>query len=249
MKRKPTVAGFFYPSDPDVLKKMVNELLEKCEKFELKGKLKALVVPHAGYVYSGIVAAAGFRLLKNEKKVVLIGPSHQAFVEGVVTSSYEFWETPLGDVKTYESDLFPVFDPAHDHEHSIEVQLPFLQTVLKDFEILPIATGSILFKELAESVEKLLNDDTIIIVSSDLSHYYPYKKALEVDSLANESIPNLDTEKAEKIEACGKTGILAVMELAKKLKWKAEIVDYKTSGDTAGDKSKVVGYGCYVFYE
>ena len=143
----------------------------------------------------------------------------------------------------------PVFEETHYHEHSIEVQLPFLQEVLEDFEILPIATGEIDHEELAEKIEKLIDDDTVIIVSSDLSHYYTYKKAMEIDALANEVIPNLDIEKTVEVEACGKTGILALMQLAKKNKWKAKIVDYKTSGDTAGDKSKVVGYGCYVFYE
>lgn len=251
--RKPAVSGMFYPSEPQELRKMAQKFISQAKPRKFKGKLKAIVSPHAGYIYSGQVAGAAYSLVKglgqkNEWKVVVLGPSHFVPFAGAANSGADFWETPLGKIKTEEKG-FEKYPDAHRKEHSIEVQMPFLQCVLEKFTINPIVFGDIWHEELAEKIIHLLDGDTIIVASSDLSHYYPYDEAVELDSAANTAIPKLDTETAAGIEACGLTGILAVMHIAKKLGWRGEFVDYKNSGDTAGDKDSVVGYGAYAFYK
>jgi AmmeMemoRadiSam system protein B len=247
MKREAVVAGMFYPEDKKKLKSQIEDFIKNAKAVEINGKLKGLIVPHAGYIYSGIVAAAGYRLLKDQKRIILVGPSHRVMFEGFASSDYNYWETPLGDVKTIKNHGIVTINEAHDYEHSLEVQLPFLQVMLKDFKILPISVGKADYKKLADKLSEII-EDGIVIVSSDLSHYYPYKTAMKVDSEANKAIPALDVEEAKDIEACGKIGILALMEMAKKHKWKGKLVDYRNSGDTAGSREQVVGYGCYAFY-
>lgn len=260
--RKAQFAGSFYPSGPLELAEMVDGFLKTPLRPAVAGlrwgqgaKLKAIIVPHAGYIYSGVVAASGYRLLKSLKflkRVVLIGPSHSEYFKGVVLDESDFWETPLGRVPVSHLRHLSNLGSTKD-EHSLEVQVPFLQRVMGEFEIVPILTGEIEAEDLSDRLLKFLkllkDEKNIIIVSSDLSHYYPYDEAVRIDRTANEAIPALDIERVEKkVEACGKTGILAIMHLAKKLGWKGMFLDYKNSGDTAGDKTRVVGYGCYGFY-
>lgn len=254
--RQAKFAGTFYPEEASVLKEMVDGFINESASVKLpeKGKLKAIIVPHAGYIYSGIVAGAGFKLITNDqvpitkKAVVIIGPSHNEYFEGAVTDDSDFWENPLGKVKLGKLDAFKKFGEAHKNEHSIEVQIPFLQRTLKNFEIIPIMTGEAEPKLLAEELLRL--KDAFFVISSDLSHYYPYDEAVEIDRAACEAIPTLDIGRTEKeVEACGKTGILTIMQMAKNLGWKGRLIDYQNSGDTAGDKMRVVGYGCYGFYE
>ncbi|VVC00259.1 Memo-like protein [uncultured archaeon] len=250
--RQPAVAGMFYPAKANELAKIVDSFLAKIPGRKFPGKLMAFVSPHAGYIYSGIVAASAFSLLKGldrkkEWKIILLGPAHQVHLQGAAASGSKSWETPLGRVETTESGL-PVSREAHAREHSIEVQIPFLQRTLKKFKITPIVFGEIDAKALAEMLIPLIDSGTIIIASSDLSHYYPYEQALKLDATANASVPALDIKGAEHCEACGLTGILALMHIAKKMKWKGEFLDYKNSGDTAGDMRQVVGYGAYAFY-
>lgn len=251
--RKASFAGSFYPEDPLELRALVDGFITSSKSVSLpKGaKLKAIMVPHAGYVYSGIVAASGYKLLKSLRalrEVIIIGPSHNKYFRGAVVDDSDYWETPLGKVRLDKLDEFGKFGEAHKHEHSLEVQIPFLQRVLKDFEILPIMYGEIDPENLANDLMKINTD--MIVVSSDLSHYYPYEEAVRIDRAANEAIPSLDIERAEReVEACGKTGILATMQMAVKMGWKGIFIDYRNSGDTAGDRDRVVGYGCYGFYE
>jgi AmmeMemoRadiSam system protein B len=253
--RRPAVAGQFYSGRREDLMRKVMTLLQEGAKISVPGKLKALVVPHAGYDYSGIVAASGFRLLSDQdfKIFLVLGPSHFFSFQGASLSVCDFWETPLGQVKVARrqpSDLVRDLPEAHVNEHSLEVQLPFLQMLGKQFEIVPILTGEIKPEILAAEIVKFLTPQTFVIVSSDLSHYYPYEKAVSLDRTANQAVPSLDYARAEaEVEACGKTAILTLMQLARQLNWKGQLIDYKNSGDTSGDKRQVVGYGCYAFYE
>ncbi len=251
--RKPAVAGAFYPSDKESLNQMIDDFLHDCKKPKIKGKVKALIVPHAGYVYSGIVAAAGYNLIKgaNIKKVLLIGPSHYVPFEGSAIPESNIWRTPLGEVnvkKLSTGGLIKQFEEPFIQEHSLEVQVPFLQKVIPDFELYPLCLGEVNSEALANQLEDFaLRDDVIIVVSSDLSHFYTYEEAKELDQKANIYFPRLDIEDAKKVEACGIKGILTLLYLAETLHLKGHFIDYKNSGDTAGDKSRVVGYGCYVF--
>lgn len=253
--RQARFPGSFYPGDSVELGKVVDGFLSEAKSTVLPNgtELKAIIVPHAGYEYSGIVAGAGYKLLrssfKDEKiKSVVLGPSHYAAFEGVITDDNDYWETPLGKVKVDKSRRVGRLGEVGG-EHSIEVQVPFLQKSLKDFEVLPLMYGDIKCKKLSEMLLPLADENTVFVVSSDLSHYYTYDEAVGIDKASNEFIPKMDIERAESdVEACGKTGILALMLLGKKLEWKGIFLDYRNSGDTGGEKSRVVGYGAYAFY-
>lgn len=250
MIRKPVVAGSFYPKNKKDLEKMIVSFLEniKTEKINAKG----FIMPHAGYIYSGKVAAFGYKIIKSlkVKRVILLGPSHFIPFVGSSISTCEFWETPLGKVKVEKvKTKFFNFPEAHKYEHSIEVQLPFLQKVLDNFIIIPISIGYDDYNFIANQIEKLIDNKTIIIASSDLSHYHSYETAIKIDEKANKSIPNLDIKNAKKIEACGKIAILSLMKVAISNKWVGKKLFYANSGDITGDKNQVVGYGCYAFYE
>lgn len=267
--RPPAVAGAFYPELKIELESMViGYLTEGKSLFRLKipqeKRLRAIIVPHAGYIYSGVVAAAGFSLIKKDglgknSRILLIGPSHHVAFEGLATSSYKEWLTPLGKIEVdpltfkmvhqYPDDVV-LLNAAHVQEHCLEVEVPFLQMVLPRFSLIPLITGEGDPKKFSMILDEFEKDIDLFVVSSDLSHYYPYEVAKMLDQKANEAIPTLDIGKVDKeVEACGKQGILTIMHLAKKNNWQGIFVDYKNSGDTAGKKNTVVGYGCYAFYE
>ncbi len=253
MIREPAVSGTFYPSDKHELSQMIDKFLLDAKPV-FNGKLKAIIVPHAGYIYSGPIAAYAYKLIKDYKKIILIGPSHQVYFYGAAYDESEFWQTPLGKVKIYrpniDSEILAPMEAAHLQEHSVEVQIPFLQKVLKDFEILPIVTGEVTPKELSEIIVQLLDENTLLIISSDLSHYLPYKEAVAADSVTCSAIANNNLpEFASKGDACGKTGIEVVMHIAKKLGWKCSLLKYANSGDTAGDKRRVVGYASFAYFK
>lgn len=245
--RKAMYAGSFYPEEKGALFGMVDSLLAKASAKKLPARLRALVVPHAGYVYSGPVAAFAYRALAlaGPKRVVLLGPSHQAYFEGVYGFGGE-WESPLGKIAV-QNFGFPVMDD--DAEHSLEVQLPFLQVALKKFEFVPVIYGVTAPDALAKISQDALGADGVIIASSDLSHYFPYEKAKHADKQTIDAALALDLDKFMEIgDACGKTGIAALIILAKKHKWRTVLLDYRNSGDTAGDKGSVVGYAAIAFY-
>lgn len=220
-----SVAGSFMPFSEKDQDGIVKDFLERIGDNSVPGKIKAIIVPHAGYIYSGIVAAYGYKLLmnKNFENVILVGPSHREYIEGVVEE--------IAD-------------------HSVEVQLPFIRYVLPKAKIYPMVYGEINYQGLAKEIKKKMKEQSVIVISSDLSHFYPYNLAKTIDRIANQAIPQVDLEMVKtKVEACGITGILALLFIAKELNWKGKLIKYLNSGDTGGDKSSVVGYGSYLFYE
>lgn len=256
--RPPAFAGSFYPSDEEELQKAIDQYIEDANPPKVDGEIKALILPHAGYAYSGPVAASGYKLIKGKeyKNIVIFGPSHKVMFQNIALTNYASWKTPLGivNLSPLSQELvnetgFSLVNEAHLFEHSIEVQLPFLQRVLKSFKITPLITGRISnHKEIASTLNQFIDGETLIIISSDLCHYLPYDKANEIDKQTIEKILNLDTY-LETDQACGTDGILILIELAKIHNWKAKLLDYRNSGDTAGDKNQVVGYSSIVFHE
>lgn len=252
--REPAVANMFYPGSFEELDDMVGSLLGQAELKHVDN-IKALVAPHAGYVYSGLTAAYGFKQLSEDyEAVILIGPSHHAFVNGFSVEDVTHYKTPLGLVelspKVEELRKEPLYSYVlMPKEHSLEVELPFLQKVLKDFKIIPIVTGNVDPRSLANIIQKYVDDKTLIIVSTDLSHYHPYEEAKVLDKRCTDSIPSLDFENINACEACGIIPVLTLMYIAQDFGWKGRLLDYRNSGDTAGDKSRVVGYASVAFYE
>jgi AmmeMemoRadiSam system protein B len=273
--RFPAVAGQFYPGEREELSKMINEFLENAKVPKVEGEIFGILVPHAGYVFSGPVAAHCYKTIQgqNFETVILIGDSHYEYFDGVSIWDRGEWETPLGRVKIDEelakeilsfSKRFLVKDSAHLFEHSLEVQIPFLQKVLKNFKILPLIFGSEDkdWKDLAKAILKLMEKRKILVVaSSDLSHYPPYEIAVEADKRTIEGILSSDPEKFKKeIEnlkklfpnvdtfACAQDTIKTILEISKNLKGKAKLLNYQNSGDTIyGEKSQVVGYCAIAF--
>lgn len=256
--RKAAFSGMFYPAEKNILKKQIQEYLDSVEEIKLPGRLKVLIVPHAGYVYSGPIAATGYKLIhgKDIQRIVLLGPSHNSSFEGLVAGDFKQWMTPLGNIKQTEapisdefSKIVTVSNRSHTHEHSIEVQVPFIQECSSEAEIYPLLTGNVKdHKKTAELIEELLNNNSILIISSDLSHYLSYKEANHKDKGTIEKIISLNTD-IDHLEACGRDGILIAIHLARNLGLKGKVLDYRNSGDTAGDKKNVVGYTSIAFYE
>jgi AmmeMemoRadiSam system protein B len=271
------VAGQFYPEEKGELEEAIDNFLKGAKISSIEGEIFGILVPHAGYVFSGPVAAHCYKVIQGKKfeTVVLIGDSHYEYFDGVSVWEKGEWETPFGRVKVDEelakeilnfSKRFFVKDSAHLFEHSLEVQIPFLQKVLKNFKILPLIFGSEDedWKDLAKSILKLMEKRKILVVaSSDLSHYPPYEVAQEADKRTIEGILSSDPEKfKEKIEtlkklfpdvdtfACAQDTIKTILEISKNLKGKAKLLKYQNSGDTIyGERSQVVGYGAICFYK
>ena len=248
--RHAVVAGAFYSASKEEIESMLDKFLKNVPNIRLEKELKALIVPHAGYIYSGQVAAYAYSLLKNSKKqkIILLGPSHSVYLNDIAADANDYWETPLGKVKLIQNNFLKSKE-AHINEHCLEVQVPFLQTILKDFEILPLVVGDAAPKEISEKIINLLGNNTILIISSDLSHYQPYDMAVETDKNTIKAIQDLDYDKMEKKgDACGKIPIMVLIDIANKLNWKPKLLNYKNSGDVTGDKSGVVGYASFAFY-
>jgi AmmeMemoRadiSam system protein B len=255
--RQPAVAGSFYPANPEYLQDMVNLYLEEAPLVD--NVPKAMIVPHAGYIYSGAIAASAFARLKaganTIKRVVLVGPSHRLGFKGLAVSHAKFFNTPLGkvplDMKAIQALLDLPFvkylDEAHFLEHSLEVQLPFLQTVLHDFSLIPIVTGDASAEQVSEALELFYDDaHTVIVISSDLSHYHDYTTAQRLDKETNDKIESLQYHALERDAACGRVPVCGLLALAQKKSLHIKNIDLRNSGDTAGDKKQVVGYGAYV---
>lgn len=256
--KKPAVADFFYTANPEKLTEQINQCLQDSVDVELEGDLKGLIVPHAGYIYSGIVAGAAYKQLKKhdngeKKTVIILGPSHRYPLRGASVCAYDQFETPLGVIKGSElakkmaNDL-GFIPEADQYEHSLEVQLPFLKMSLKNFEIIPIVLGHVDIKGLADFLKPYLDENTYLVISTDLSHFFPYDKAVMTDNETSSAIMNKDINKmAGSGDACGIMGVMTSMFMANDLGWKTQFLDYKNSGDTAGTKEKVVGYGSYAY--
>jgi len=252
--REPVVAGSFYPADKSELESMVNGFLNDANDRGF-GKVRGLVVPHAGYIYSGSVAGHGFKQVYGIDTVIVIAPSHHLRFSGASVPNYTHYKTPLGEIKISKKakELMnerPIvsLDAAHAKEHSLEVELPFLQKQLGEFELIPIVTGDIDPATLADVLASYIDENTLVVASSDLSHYYPYETAVELDKVCTDAIPKLDFSKMDDCEACGKIPVLTLMHIAKKSGWVGSLVEYKNSGDTAGTKDRIVGYAAIAFF-
>lgn len=255
--RSPAVAGLFYPNDSQTLRNMVQGFIKEAKT---SGKPpKALIAPHAGYVYSGPVAASVYALLppvKNTiRKVVLIGPSHRVGFRGIAFSSAESYATPLGLVPIDRTSLEKIrslpfvglLDQAHAQEHSLEVHLPFLQEVLGTFELIPLVAGDATPEQVCAVLEQLWGGpETLIVISSDLSHYQDYATAQKMDCATSEAIENLEGDRIDRESACGRVPIKGLLYFARKKGFSVKALDVRNSGDTAGNKDRVVGYGAYV---
>lgn len=258
--RPPAVAGSFYPADPDELKLQVNEFLRKIAPDDQKTPPKAIIAPHAGYIYSGPIAASVYARLQPWhdviKRVILIGPAHRVPVEGLVTSSADCFATPLGEIPLDRDAIeqllslaqVDTLDEAHRQEHSIEVHLPFLQEILDDFTLVPLVFGRTQVDSIGEVLETFLNDrETLLVVSSDLSHFQDYSKASEMDQRAADAIYKLKPNELASDQACGQKAIQALLVTAKRHAFQPKLLDLRNSGDTAGTKDRVVGYGAFEF--
>lgn len=249
--REPAVAGMFYPANPAELRGMVEGYLADVPVHE-GASPKAVIVPHAGYIYSGPIAASAYARIQPDgiRRVVLLGPAHRVWLDGVAASSASAWRTPLGDVPVEAAFGLPAIDAAHAEEHSLEVQLPFLQVVLDHFTLVPLVVGQAAGEEIAAILDSLWGgDETLIVISSDLSHYENYETANRMDSAASQSILNLDPADLGSENACGCIPIRGLIYLARKKGMRTELLDLRSSGDTAGSHDRVVGYGAYAFYE
>jgi MEMO1 family protein len=257
--RLPAVAGLFYPDDADTLREMVSGFLASAVQTD-KAPPKAIIVPHAGYIYSGPVAASVYARLSGGRdkihRVVLLGPSHRVGFHGLAVSGASTFRTPLGDIPIDRQALDSAlelpqvvrFDAAHATEHSLEVQLPFLQLLLEDFELVPLVVGDASSQEVAEVLQRLWGGpETLVVISSDLSHFHDYATACRLDRATSESIVALHPERLGYDDACGRIPVSGMLLLAKRLGLQGELVDLRNSGDTAGDKQQVVGYGAYAF--
>ena len=219
---------------------------------------KALIVPHAGYMYSGPVAASAYVQLEGTRgliaRVVLIGPSHHVAFDGLALPSSTTFETPLGSVPIDETarrqisklPFVHVLDDAHHWEHSLEVQLPFLQEVLGRFSVLPIAIGRASSEQLAEALDALWGgDETLVVISSDLSHYHDYDTAKQMDLATARAIESLRPECIAREQACGQVGVKGLLDVARRRGLRPRRLDLRSSGDTAGNRDEVVGYGAW----
>ncbi len=257
--RQPAVAGTFYPSDPEELLIMVKGFLDIFPKSDSTAP-KAIIVPHAGFIYSGSIAAAVYARIRSArrsiKRVVLLGPSHRVGFAGLATSSADYFSSPLGNIpidKVISESLttlpfVSLIDKAHQHEHSLVVQLPFLQTVLDDFCLVPIVAGDASPNQVGQLLDHLWGGpETLIVVSSDLSHYHDYETAQCMDQQTTRAIESLDWEQIGFDNACGRTPVNGLLFTAKTRQLSATTIDLRNSGDTAGSKDQVVGYGAYAF--
>jgi AmmeMemoRadiSam system protein B len=256
--RTPAVAGQFYSDNAGELSATVMTLLREAEARETPAP-KALIVPHAGYVYSGPVAASAYARLQpyrdRYQRVILLGPCHRIFVHGVALSSADAYRTPLGDVPLEKSAIpnldipgVQIFDDAHQAEHSLEVHLPFLQAVLGDFSVVPIVVGDASPELVSQVLDALWGGpETLIVVSSDLSHYLKYDEARTTDARTCRAIENFDAGHVDHDMACGATPVAGLLIAAKRRGMKVTTLDLRNSADTAGNGMFVVGYGAWMF--
>ena len=268
--REPAVAGMFYPASPDKLKDEVRQLLDTYKPQEEFHNIVGIVSPHAGYVYSGRTAAFAFNAAaqKKYKTVVIISPSHREYFAGISIYNGDAYKTPLGEVPINKEMRYElvldnkiIFNGINGHrtEHAIEVQIPFLQMTMNDFSIVPIVMGDqnkMFVDELAKKLAEVIDDETLIVASSDLSHFHSKEAADRLDSIVENRIADFDYEGLQndletgKCEACGGGGIVALMQTADLLqKKKSKILSRTDSGDVTGDNSEVVGYLSAVLFQ
>jgi AmmeMemoRadiSam system protein B len=268
--RESVIAGTWYPADPALLKKEIVRYLDRARPSEPEGDLTGLVVPHAGYIYSGSVAAWSYKLLLKSRfdRVLILAPSHQASFAGASVYNLGGYRTPLGIVPLdreliddlYKNSAIIHYVPqAESREHSLEIQLPFLQTVLEAFSLTPVIMGTHHYDfclELAEAIAEACSTKRVLIIaSSDLSHYYPYEKAKLLDGVCLERLNCFDPQglaaevENQRTQACGAGPLITIMLAAKRLgAARCKVLNYTNSGDVTGDRSGVVGYAAAAIY-
>ena len=257
--RRPAVAGSFYPAQPDRLRRQVVELLADARTAP-KITPKALITPHAGYVYSGSTAAAAFTTLHDSAqtfaRIVLIGPAHYVAIRGIALPTVDAFETPLGRVSIDHDALNKITglqfvsrnDAAHAPEHALEVELPFLQILLPSFSLLPLVVGDATAHEVAQVLAPLWSgSETLLVISSDLSHYHSYETARRLDAETAAAIESGDWASLGPGQACGYLPIAGLLIEANRRNLKARRLSLCNSGDTAGPRDQVVGYGAWLF--
>ncbi len=257
--RPAAVAGSFYPRDVNKLSNMLDEFLAK-KPIDITPP-KAIIAPHAGYIYSGDIAASVYLTLEKLRtqisRVVLLGPAHRIYVKGIALASNTHFATPLGNVPIDRQALlllekYPYvhyLDAAHEQEHSLEVHIPFLQKIINDFKLIPLLVGDTEPEQVATVLEALWGDDeTLIVISSDLSHFLDYETATKKDSNTTHLIESFDYVKIGPHEACGCMPIRGLLKLAQQKKMTIQTLDQRNSGDTTGTKDRVVGYGAYALF-
>lgn len=262
--RPAAVAGMFYPDDPRELRATLQAMLSDAAEAPAEAlggpAPKAMIVPHAGYVYSGPIAASAYARLRPAaariRRVVLIGPCHRVAVRGLAVSGADAFATPLGTVPVDRPAVETVLalpfvqclDAAHEAEHALEVHLPFLQSVLGEFSLVPLVAGDAAPAEVAAVLERLWGgEETLIVISSDLSHYLPYDAAREIDRRTCSAIERLDPAAITWEQACGRVPVSGLLLAARRHGLAVTTLDLRNSGDTAGDRRRVVGYGAWMF--
>jgi MEMO1 family protein len=255
--RPPAVAGLFYPAIATELRDAVTRYLDEASVVDLPASPKALIVPHAGYIYSGSVAAAAYasvRALRSKiKRIVLLGPSHRVYLQGIAVPEWREFVTPLGGTRIdaelkallLEQAKVIASDAPHAMEHSLEVQLPFLQTMFEDFTLLPLVAGAASPRQVASVLASVWGGEgTLVLISSDLSHYHNYEVAQQLDRATSADILRYSTHLTGE-QACGATCINGLTHLARERKMQLREIARLNSGDTAGDRARVVGYGAF----
>lgn len=257
--KSPAVAGLFYPSAAAELRHEIDRYIGDARPGTDR-RPHALIAPHAGYRYSGPIAGSAYATLlpwvDTIRRVVVLAPSHRVPFNGIALSSAKAFATPLGDIPvdtvTRNALLLQpgvaILDEAFAEEHALEVQLPFLQAVLDDFSLVPLVVGTAEPDDVAAVIETLQRDDTLIVVSSDLSHYHAYADSQARDRATSQRIEALQLDAIDPYDACGAYPLRGLLKVARQQGWQAQTLDLRNSGDTAGDKSRVVGYGAYAFY-
>jgi hypothetical protein len=248
MKRNPYVAGSFYPSSKEKILSMFRDFESQLEDIGPLPNIRAIIAPHAGYVYSGMVAMAAYKAASSSKgkDITLLGPSHYYGFPDVLQCDFESWLSPLGETKCLPFKEIPISNDPFIPEHSLEVQLPFIQHVFKDIILHPLIVGDLQpGSQIKEQVDRLAKG--LIVASSDLSHFLPYDDAVRKDKNTIGKILRLEDPDPE--EACGKEPIKILLYMARKRKWKPKLIIYKNSGDTAGPRDSVVGYSAIAFTE
>jgi hypothetical protein len=259
--RPPAVAGMFYPADPDELASMIQEYLEAAAPPELSS-VRSVVVPHAGYVYSGPVAAYAYKLLASQSekpsRILILGPSHRAWFPGVAIADVDGFRTPLGtqpvdrdfvETLTGEHAIFSAVTSPHTPEHCLEVQYPFIHTVLPDVPTVPMLFGEVDPIAAGEALNEILQPGDLVLVSSDLSHYHANEQAHTLDQDFLDALLDDDKQGVASGEACGRAPVLAMMTIAERRDWQPHLLDYRTSGDISGNRSQVVGYAAVAYTE
>ncbi len=261
MIRPPAVAGMFYPEAPHVLRKTIADYLEAATPPALL-KVRAMIAPHAGYVYSGPVAAYAYKLLANQpappQRIYLMGPSHRVWFSGVALADYSAFNTPLGNhpldgakaaMLAASGDPFVLRNAPHAPEHCLEVHIPFLQIVCPSVPVVPMLFGEVDALLVGQRLHEALEAEDLIIVSSDLSHYHDNRTAHLLDRQFVNAVLEGNLHEAARGEACGQAPALALMTIAAKRGWQAHLLDYRTSGDVVGDTAQVVGYAAIAYVE